>query len=86
VHLVRLSPPAWGKRLAILQMGMIRCRKNSPGKRGKGSPTIPSHMYTVRKDFGSVFRARGLHNPVLAEGILAGSKKAAERAVTLSGK
>lgn len=56
------------------------------GMGGKGSLANPSDMYAVRKDFGSVFRAGGLHNPVLAEGILAGSKKAAKRAVTLSGK
>jgi hypothetical protein len=67
-------------------MGMIRCRKNSPRKRGKESPIIPSQRHTARKDFGFVVKARGLHNPDLAEAILMESKKTAERAVTLSGK
>lgn len=43
-------------------------------------------MHTAWKDFGFVVKARGLHNPDLAEAILMESKKAAERAVTLSGK
>jgi hypothetical protein len=80
VHRVRLSPPAGGKRLTILQMGMIRCRKNSPRKRGEESPIIPSQMRTAREDFGFVVKAGGLHNPDLAEGILAESKKAGLRA------
>jgi hypothetical protein len=40
----------------------------------------------ARKDFDVVVRARGLHNPDLAEAILTESKKAAERAVQLLGK
>jgi hypothetical protein len=43
-------------------------------------------MHTAREDFGFVVKARGLHNPDLAEAIFTESKKAAERAVTLSGK
>lgn len=60
--------------------------KKQPRKRGKGSLIIPSQMHTARKDFGFVVKARGLHNPDLAEALLMESKKAAERAVTLSGK
>jgi len=64
---------------------MMQYRWNSPEGEG-GSPTIPSHMYTAREDFGFAVKARGLHNPDLAEAILTESKKAALRAVTLSGK
>jgi hypothetical protein len=40
----------------------------------------------ARKDFDVVVKAKGLHNPDLAEAILTGSKQAADRALGLLGK
>ena len=40
----------------------------------------------ARRDFDFVVRAKGIHNPDLAEAILTESKKAAEQAVALSDK